>query len=149
MEEQKSNAGQGLGIAGLVFGIMAIPMGVIPCTFYIGIVFGVVGIVLSIVALSQANRGHGPKALIIAALICSLIGFSFASLWGFALSKGGADVIKEIVRDRIHGDSHIKDIEDIPREILRDFENEEEDTVEQSQDNMQQMTDSLRSLEQE
>jgi len=66
MEQQRSNAGQGLGIAGLVMGILAIPMGIIPCTFYLGILFGIVGIVLGAVALTQANRGYGPKGLIIA-----------------------------------------------------------------------------------
>jgi len=149
MEEQKSNAGQGLGIAGLVLGVMAIPLGVIPCTFYMGIVFGIVGIVLSIVALSQANRGNGPKALIIAALICSLVGFSFASIWGFALSKGGAGVLKEIIKEGIHDDSRFDDLKDIPGEILQDLEGEEEDTVGQSKDNLKQLTDSLKTLEQE
>jgi len=43
MEEHRSTAGQGLGIAGLVMGILAIPMGIFPCTFYIGIVFGIIG----------------------------------------------------------------------------------------------------------
>jgi hypothetical protein len=149
MEEHKSNAGQGLGIASLVLGIMAIPMGVFPCTFYIGIVFGIVGIVLSVVALTQANRGYGPKTLIIAALICSVIGLSFASIWGFTLSHGGARVVKEIIKEGIHGDDHFKDVENIPREILHDMENDTTDTVGQSHDNMQQMTDSLKTLEKE
>jgi hypothetical protein len=103
---------------------------------------------LSIVALSQANRGNGPKALIIAALICSLIGFSFASIWGFALSKGGASVIKEIIREGIHEHNQFDDLKDIPGEILHDFESEK-DTLGQSEDNLQQMTDSLKNLEQE
>ena len=99
MEEQRSNAGQGLGIAGLVLGIMAIPMGIIPCTFYLGILFGIIGIVLSLVALTQANRGYGPKTLIIAAMICSVVGLTFASVWGFAFSRDGPRVIKEIIRE--------------------------------------------------
>ena len=86
MEEIKSNAGQGLGTAGLILGILAIPLGIIPCTFILGILFGLGGIVLSIVALTQANRWNAPKALIIAALTCSILGFSFAAAWSIAFS---------------------------------------------------------------
>ena len=103
MEEQRSNAGQGLGIAGLVLGIMAIPMGIIPCTFYLGILFGIIGLVLSIVALTQAHRGYGPKGLIIAAMICSVVGFSFASVWGFFLSRDGGRIVKEIIHQSRFG----------------------------------------------
>jgi uncharacterized membrane protein len=104
MEEHRSTAGQGLGIAGLVMGILAIPMGIFPCTFYIGIVFGIIGIVLSLVALSQANRGYGPRNLIIAALICSIVGLTFASVWGFTLSRNGARFVKEILRENAEGE---------------------------------------------
>ena len=86
MEEIKSNAGQGLGTAGLILGIMAIPLGIIPCTFLLGILFGLAGIVLSIVALKQANQWNAPRALIIAALTCSILGFTFAAAWTIALS---------------------------------------------------------------
>ncbi len=105
MEEQRSNAGQGLGIAGLVLGIMAIPMGIIPCTFYLGILFGIIGLVLSIVALTQAHRGYGPKGLIIAAMICSVVGFSFASVWGFFLSRDGGRIVREIIHQSRFGGS--------------------------------------------
>jgi len=97
MEELKSNAGQGLGIAGLVLGILAIPMGIIPCTFFLGVLFGFAGIVLSIVALVQASRLNGPKALIIVALVCSILGFSFASTWGVLFSRGS--FLREIIHD--------------------------------------------------
>ena len=97
MEELKSNAGQGLGIAGLVLGILAIPLGIIPCTFFLGVLFGLSGIVLSIIALVQASRLNGPKAIIIIALVCSILGFSFASTWGILFSKGS--ILREIVDD--------------------------------------------------
>lgn len=87
MEEIKNTAGQGLGTAGLILGILAIPLGIIPCTFWAGILFGVTGIVLSLVALKQANQWGAPKALIIAALTCSILGFSFAFAWTIAISR--------------------------------------------------------------
>ena len=145
MEEPKSTAGQGLGIAGLILGILAIPMGIIPCTFYIGILFGIIGIVLSLVALSQANRGYGPKALIIAALICSIVGLTFASVWGFTLSRGGGKFIKEIIREGVPRDA----FEDFGRDAEETWEEMENDTtVTHRQDtDMEHMTDTLKSLE--
>jgi hypothetical protein len=147
MEEPRSTAGQGLGIAGLVLGILAIPMGIIPCTFYVGIIFGLIGIILSLVALSQANRGYGPKTLIIAALICSIVGLTFASVWGFTLSRNGARVVKEIIREGIR-DGDLRDFEDFDAEegIIID---EEEDTTEYAfpDRDIGDMTDTLKALE--
>jgi len=145
MEEQRSNAGQGLGIAGLVLGIMAIPMGIIPCTFYMGVLFGIVGIVISIVALTQANRASGPKGLIVAALVCSLVGLTFASVWGLVLSHGGANMVKEIIRERGFG----------PDFDYTFGDDDEQDTATYGSDtaawpsssDMKQMTDSLKMLE--
>jgi hypothetical protein len=147
MEVQRSNAGQGLGIAGLVLGIMAIPIGIIPCTFYLGILFGIVGIVLSVVALTQANRGSGPKALIIAALICSVVGLSLASIWGFVFSRDGARVVKEIIRV---GGFNTGDLIDEMEQDARDSAyGKEKDTAtwHGHPSDMKHMTDSLKMLE--
>jgi len=144
MEEHKSTAGQGLGIAGLVMGIMAIPMGLIPCTFYIGIVFGIIGIVLSLVAFSQANRAYGPKGLIIAALVCSILGFTFASLWGFTISRNGARMVREIIRNENSINEFGRSIDEIMNDI------EEPDTTrwtEPSSGELQHLTDTLKALE--
>ena len=146
MEEIKSNAGQGLGIAGLVIGILAIPMGIIPCTFYLGILFGIVGIVLSLVALTQANRGGGPKTLIIAAMICSIVGLILASVWGFVFSRDGARVVKEIIRTEMNRDDRSGDTERGVREVLKDLETDTATWPVPSPD-MQEMTDSLQMLE--
>jgi hypothetical protein len=143
MEEQKSTAGQGLGIAGLVLGIMAIPMGIIPCTFYIGIIFGVIGIVLSLVALSQANRGYGPKNLIIAALICSIVGLTFASVWGFTLSRNGASVFKQIIREGINEES----FDNLGKDAQQDMESDTASFPGSSSGDLKNMTDTLKILE--
>jgi hypothetical protein len=150
MEEHKSNAGQGLGIAGLVMGIMAIPLGIIPCTFYIGVLFGIIGIVLSVVALSQANRGYGPRTLIIAALVCSIVGLTFASVVGFTLTRNGARFVKEIIRNNENGDEIMNDIRQGARDAFQDEENDTTETWDkQSPDNLQHMTDTLKALESE
>jgi len=146
MEEQRSNAGQGLGIAGLVLGIMAIPMGIIPCTFYLGILFGIIGLVLSIVALTQAQRGYGPKGLIIAAMICSVVGFSFASVWGFFLSRDGGRIVKEIIHQSRFGGSDQFDNMDWNADTTRGFGDDTTTWSDQPSD-MKGMTDSLKNLE--
>jgi hypothetical protein len=143
MEEYKSTAGQGLGVAGLVLGIMAIPMGIIPCTFYIGIIFGVIGIVLSLVALSQANRGYGPKNLIIAALICSIVGLTFASVWGFTLSRNGARVFKQIIREGINEES----FDNMDKDARLDMESDTAGFPGSSSGDLKNMTDTLKMLE--
>ena len=146
MEEQRSNAGQGLGIAGLVLGIMAIPLGIIPCTFYLGILFGIIGLVLSIVALTQAHRGYGPKGLIIAAMICSVIGFSFASVWGFFLSRDGGRIVKEIIHQSRFGGNDQFDNMDWNADTTRGFGDDTTTWSDQPSD-MKGMTDSLKNLE--
>jgi len=146
MEEQRSNAGQGLGIAGLVLGIMAIPLGIIPCTFYLGILFGIVGIVLTVVALTQANRGAGPKTLIIAAMICSIVGLTFASVWGFMFSRDGARMVKEIIRvGGFKPDSGFEDFGRDAQDVIRDLQGDTAAWPEQS--DMKHITDSLKALE--
>jgi hypothetical protein len=147
MEEQRSNAGQGLGIAGLVLGIMAIPLGIIPCTFYLGILFGIVGLVLSIVALTQAHRGYGPKGLIIAAMICSVIGFSFASVWGFVFSNSNVHrMIKEVIHEKGFGGDDRFGNSDWQADTTRGF-GEDTTTWSDQPSDMKDMTDSLKNLE--
>jgi hypothetical protein len=146
MEEHKSTAGQGLGIAGLVMGITAIPMGIFPCTFYIGIIFGIIGIVLSLVALTQANRGNGPKNLIISALVCSIVGLTFASVWGFTLSRNGARIVKEIIRDNTNGDRRFDDFRRDARNVLEDLENDTA-TFRHDTTDLKHLTDTLKELE--
>jgi hypothetical protein len=83
MENQTTTtAGQGMGIAGLILGIIAIPLAIIPCTFPLALLFGAAGIVLSAVGLHQANTANGTKGLQISGLIVSIVGLSIALMWG-------------------------------------------------------------------
>ncbi len=72
------SAGLGLGIAGLVLGIISIPFGIMGCTFMLALVMGILGITLSAVGYSQAKQANASTGLIIAALIISILGTSFA-----------------------------------------------------------------------
>lgn len=146
MEEQRSNAGQGLGIAGLVLGIMAIITGIIPCTFYMGILLGIMGIVLAIVALIQANRGFGRKGLIVAALVCSVVGFVFASVWVFVISNHGVrNMIEQVIHDKGFNSDRF-DHMDWDADTTRGFDDDTTTWSDQPSD-MKDMTDSLKNLE--
>lgn len=86
MEEQavKTKAGMGLGIAGFVLGLVALIISFIPCLGTWALIPGVVGLILSAIALSMATKGNGAKGLIIAALIVSIIGTGIAAYqWYF------------------------------------------------------------------
>lgn len=85
LEQERTSYGQGLGIAGLIFGILAIPFGLIPCTFVFGLVFGIIGIVFGAVAYSQAKRANGPVGLATGALAVSIIGTLIALMWTIAV----------------------------------------------------------------
>ncbi len=90
-----SKAGKGLGIAGMVLGIVAVLFSFIPCLGFWAIVPGLLGIVLSIVSLVQANKAGAAKGMAIAGLVCSIIGCCIAGFWGYQLSKVN-DISKEI-----------------------------------------------------
>ena len=70
----RSNTGQGLGIAGLVLGIIAIPLAVSGCISILGLFLGIIGIVLSAIGLSQATKAQAQKGLILSGLVLSIIG---------------------------------------------------------------------------
>jgi hypothetical protein len=131
MEEAKTNAGQGLGIASLIIGIIAIIMAVIPCIGLIAIIPGVVALVFSIIALNQANNGNGAKGLIIAALVISILATSVAILWGFVFSKTISNkswwktkIEKAIETEINHDDSAIKHFGDDLEGVLEELEAE-------------------------
>lgn len=142
MEEQpKSTAGQGLGIAGFVLGLIALIISFIPCLGMYAIFPGILAIILSAIAFSQASKANAAKGLIIAALIVSILGSAIATWQYFAL-KTAADKIEkyglefknafedefgkefdEAVKDAA------KDLEKVARELEKEMEKIEEDTT--------------------
>jgi len=100
MEEQVQNpkAGQGLGIAGLVLGILAAVVSFIPCLGMYAIFPGVVALILAIVAFMQANKGGAPKGMIIAALVLSLVGSGIA-VWQYFAIKAAASQFENMGKE--------------------------------------------------
>jgi len=86
MSDVKTNAGQGLGIAGFVLGLIALIISFIPCLGMYALVPGIIAIILSAIGFSQASKGNGAKGLIIAALVVSILGTIIAGWQYYALS---------------------------------------------------------------
>jgi hypothetical protein len=82
-----SKAGKGLGIAGLVLGILAAVIAFIPCLGTFALIPGIIGVVLSIVSLVQANKAGAAKGMAIAGLVCSIVGCGIAGWQWYVLSK--------------------------------------------------------------
>jgi DNA-directed RNA polymerase subunit L len=119
MEEVKrSSSGQGLGVAGLVLGIVAIPLAVIPCTTVFGILLGILGITLSAIGLSQATRAQAPKGLILSGLVLSIIATIIAIIWivFFTASHGILDNIKSRLRHESRIEMN-RDVEEAARDL--------------------------------
>jgi hypothetical protein len=120
MEEVKrSSSGQGLGIAGLVLGIIAIPLAVIPCTTIFGILLGILGTTLSAIGLSQATRAQAAKGLILSGLVLSIIATIIAILWIVFFTSNSHGFIENL-KSKIRHESRIemnKDVEDAAREL--------------------------------
>ncbi len=139
MEEQKTNAGQGLGIAGLVLGIIALIIAFIPCIGVLAVIPGAVAIVLSVVGLSQARKANGQTGLIIAAMVVSILGTAIALAWWlfFAGAAGtGGKIMKEIgkeIRQEMEtefGEEWEQEFDEMGKELeetLEDLEAEDKD----------------------
>lgn len=76
-----SNAGKGMGIAGLIVGIVALLFSFIPCLGMWAIVPAVVGLILSAISMKQAGAAGGSKGMAIGGLICSIVGLLIACYW--------------------------------------------------------------------
>ena len=114
-ESTNTSAGMGLGIAGLVLGILSIPFGIMGCTFIMALIFGILGITLSAVAYSQAKQAGGPTGLIVAALIISILGTSFALLRVTHTASDRVDTLQ-------HWKEKLEELEDQSDEIELNFE---------------------------
>lgn len=127
MEEvKKTSAGQGLGIAGFILGIISLIVALIPCIGMLALILSIPGIVLSAVALSQATKNNGPKGLIMAALIISILSTLLAVTWNAFLVdriKHGSHQIEKVLNDEFGKDADKasgeigKDMEDALKEL--------------------------------
>ena len=134
MEENKtSNAGQGLGIAGLVLGIITLIISFIPCIGVWAILPGIVAIVLSAIGFSQATKANAAKGLVIAALIISIIGTAIASWQIYIFKSDPSKMEKKIEKARKEelDDEDMKELEEAMEELEGEIEEVSEENAEE------------------
>lgn len=143
MEQERTNAGQTLGIIGLILGILTFMLGFIPCVGLIAIVPGIIAIVISGIGLNQANKNNGARGINIGALIVSIIGVLAASLWlVFAVGIASLnedeieDFVEDVIEEVIEESVHNPDLQDALHEL-------EEQLDEVSIDSIHLKTDSI------
>lgn len=155
-KQEKSTAGQGLGIAGLILGIISIPLSVTGCTFVSGLVIGILGITFSAIGLSQAKRASAQTGLIMAALIISIIGTSFAIIRltnsftrhdqiPFKILKEKLETLEENTDDfeRVFEEEFEKELGDDLESVLKDLESEYEDDFENLEKEFEDLKDEI------
>ncbi len=143
MEEVKTNAGQGLGIAGLIMGIVAILLAIIPCVSVLGLILGITGIILSAIGLSQATKSNGVKGMPTAGLVVSIIGTCIAMVWILFIARIATEGGKWWSREGVHI------MEDIHEEFGEDLENAFEDIGEELEELGDELEGKLENLEYE
>ncbi len=124
MEQERTNAGQTLGVIGLILGILTFMLGFIPCVGVIAIIPGIIAIVLSSIGLSQASKNNGSRGINIGALIVSIIGVLAASLWiVFAVGIASLneneieDFVEDVIEEVIEESVHNSDLQDALHEL--------------------------------
>jgi len=129
VEQRRTNTGQGLGIAGLVLGILSIPLAIMGCTMIIALLFGGVGIVLSAIGFSQAKQSNQARGLPLSGLVVSIIGTSIALLWFLAIGSFFQETFKnESFFDKLENLENLG--EEIEREVEEDMTEKEMDMKE-------------------
>lgn len=160
MEEQKTTAGQGLGVAGLVVGILAAILALIPCIGWIAIIPGVIALALSLVAFSQANKGNGSKGVIIGALVVSIIAISIGLVqivfFATVASEGGRIINKIEKAAREFEDEfeseYGKDFEEAMEDVEKSMEkigDDLEKTMEKLEEGIEEVDDRFEELSDE
>ncbi|MFO7807072.1 MAG: hypothetical protein R6V40_01460 [Candidatus Moraniibacteriota bacterium] len=138
VEQGRTNAGQGLGIAGLVLGIISIPLAIMGCTMFVALLFGGVGIVLSAIGMSQAKQSNQAKGLPTSGLVVSIIGTSIALLWFLFIGSFFQDVFDD--------NKWLNKIEKLEH-VGEEMEKEVEGNVEKNEEKMKELESKMEELE--
>jgi len=94
-----SNAGQTMGIAALVLGIIAAPLAFIPCTAVFAWVPAGLAIIFGAVGLSQAKKGGGKTGLPIAGLVIGVISLIIVICWMVLFAEAVSEVSDVLKQD--------------------------------------------------
>lgn len=94
-----SSAGQTMGIAALVLGIIAAPLAFIPCTTFIAWLPAGLAIIFGAVGLSQAKKGNGKTGLPIAGLVIGAVSLIIVICWVVVFAEAVSEVRDAIKQD--------------------------------------------------
>lgn len=137
MEQTRTNAGQTLGIIGLILAILSLFLAFIPCVGFIAIAPAVIAIVLSAVGLSQASKNNGAKGLNIGALIVSVVSVLFASVWLILVvglstieNEDIEDIVEEVIEGVIESHPANQDLQDALEELEDQLDKIKIDSIE-------------------
>lgn len=99
-EVQKSNAGQSLGVAALILGIVGLLGGLFPCTaiFAVGIILGAIALILGAIGMSKAKNGGGKKGLPMTGLIIGILAI-VANIGWYAFIGAAGNALEDIAND--------------------------------------------------
>lgn len=76
----------GLAVGGFVCGLVSLPVAFIWCLWWLAVLIGITGIVLSAIAVATADKMGRKKNLATAGLICGIAGVVWAPIWFFVIA---------------------------------------------------------------
>lgn len=85
-----------LSIIALVVGGLGFLLSIIPCLGFLSIPFGVIGLILGLIAYFKARDNGDKKTLSIVAMVFSLLPILISGIWYFAFTSGLGDFEKRI-----------------------------------------------------
>lgn len=155
--QKRPNVGIGLGIAGLVLGIIALPLAYFPCTFMGGLVLGILGVALSAVGYTQARKAGSSTSLILAALVISIISSSIGAVnFSKVYLKSKEIINKEVINWKKIGnkleeiDSNSEEFEEIfEQEFKKEFGGEMEDVLMELENELEELGEELEEMGEE
>lgn len=147
--------GQGFAIAGLVIGIVAIILAIIPCLNIAALFFGIMAVIFSSLAYSQANKDNQPRGIALGGIIISSIAIFIAVLW-LVIFASFTDKIKHHFHHFNWEEfESFEDCDDSKMESFEDFEKEfndmdatkDKDAIKDKEENMKSMDELEKDLD--
>jgi hypothetical protein len=85
-----------LSIIALVLGGLGFILSIIPCLGFLSIPFGIIGLILGLIAYFKARDNGDKKTLSILAMVFSLLPILISGIWYFTFTSGLGDFEKRI-----------------------------------------------------
>ncbi len=156
MEEEikAPNAGQGLGIAGLVLGIIALIISFIPCLGMYAIIPGIIAIVLSALGFYQASKVNAKKGIVIAAMVISILGTLIAG-WQFYIFRNAPAKLEEFgkeiqkVIEEGLDEEDLEELEEAMEELEGEIEELTEEVIDEVGEAVEELTEEIKDAKEE